>query len=122
MEAIYEQSGGVKDAEAKYNLGLIYYNGDAVPKDYREAVNLWSEAAEQGNSNSQLALGMAYRNGLAVEKDYAEAYKWFNLASTKNRDAEISRDSLEKEMFAQQIMEGQMRTRQWLDNHKRNSA
>jgi len=33
---------------AQYNLGVMYYNGQGVPKDYAEAAKWYRKAAEQG--------------------------------------------------------------------------
>ena len=35
------------DAEAQFNLGLMYTNGDGVPQDYQEAVSWYRKAAER---------------------------------------------------------------------------
>ena len=48
--------------------------------DYAEAVKLWREAAEQGNSGAQISLGNSYYNGQGVKQDYAEAVKWYRKA------------------------------------------
>ena len=36
-------------AEAQHNLGVMYHNGQGVPKDYAEAARWYRLAAEQGN-------------------------------------------------------------------------
>ena len=41
------------DAEAQNNLGAMYYNGEGVPQDYKEAVKWQRKAAEQGYANDQ---------------------------------------------------------------------
>ena len=38
------------DAEAQYNLGVMYDNGQGVVKDKDEAVNWYRRAAEQGHA------------------------------------------------------------------------
>ena len=45
------------DAEAQNNLGLRYYNGEGVTKDYAEAVKWYRKAAEQGHAEAQFNLG-----------------------------------------------------------------
>ena len=45
------------DAEAQHKLGLAYYNGDGVEKNYAEAVRWWRKAAEQGSLKAQYNLG-----------------------------------------------------------------
>jgi len=48
-------------AEAQYNLGLMYANGDGVPQNDEEAVRWYRLAAEQGDANAQFNLGGMYR-------------------------------------------------------------
>jgi len=68
------------DANAQYNLGVKYDNGQGVIKDYAQAVYWYRKAAEQGHSNAMSNLGVRYFNGEGVVKDYAEAEKWFMKA------------------------------------------
>ena len=44
------------NAEAQYRLGLSYYNGEGVPKDYAQAAFWWRKAAEQGEDTAQYNL------------------------------------------------------------------
>ena len=69
------------DAEAQYNLGVSYYNGEGVAQDYAEAVKWWRKAAEQGYADAQYNLGLSYYTGLGVAQDYAEAVKWWRKAA-----------------------------------------
>jgi TPR repeat protein len=71
----------VGDAEAQFDLGSVYANGDVVPKDYIEAAKWFRKAAEQGFANAQLFLGNMYENGDGVPKDYAQAVKWYRKAA-----------------------------------------
>jgi len=68
-------------AEEQYSLGLAYYYGKGVLKDYAEAVKWIRKAAEQGHAHAQYSLGYAYDKGKGVLKDYAEAVKWFRRAA-----------------------------------------
>ena len=40
-------------AEAQFNLGLKYFNGQGVPQDYKEAVRWYRLSAEQGDEGAQ---------------------------------------------------------------------
>ena len=51
------------DANAQFNLGFMYDNGEGVPQDYAEAVRWYRLAAEQGNAFAQVNLGVMYANG-----------------------------------------------------------
>ncbi|GHT32760.1 hypothetical protein AGMMS49592_0010 [Endomicrobiia bacterium] len=43
-------------AEAQYNLGVMYYKGEGVKQDYKEAIKWFKKAAEQGHSGAKTAL------------------------------------------------------------------
>ena len=75
------------DAEAQYFLGIAYYQGKGVLRDYQEAVKWFRKAAEQGYALAQAFLGAMYVKGEGVPQDYQEAAKWFQLAAGQG-DAE----------------------------------
>ena len=57
------------DAEAQNSLGVMYFSGEGVPEDVKEAVKWYSNAAEQGYALAQFYLGNMYRTGTGVQKD-----------------------------------------------------
>lgn len=69
------------NANAQYNLGLMYDRGQGVPQDHAEAVRWYRLAAEQGSAAAQLNLGVKYGNGQGVPQDFAEAVRWYRLAA-----------------------------------------
>ena len=69
------------DADAQYNLGVMYANGEGVPQDDAEAVRWYRLAADQGNASAQNNLGLMYSNGEGVLKDEAEAVRWYRLSA-----------------------------------------
>jgi len=71
------------NANAQYNLGIMYNNGRGVPQDYAEAVKWYRKAAEQGMAEAQVNLGVMYMyyNGHGVPQDLAEAVKWNRMAA-----------------------------------------
>ena len=69
------------DAEAQYNLGIMYDYGWGVPQDYAEAVSWYRKAAEQGDADAQNNLGFVYANGKGVPQDYTEAVSWYRKAA-----------------------------------------
>lgn len=70
-----------REAQAQYELGIIYANGDGVEQNYQEAVKWLRLAAEQGSSAAQATLGGLYSVGDNVPQDYNEALKWSRLAA-----------------------------------------
>ena len=75
------------DAKAQTSLGLMYHEGQGVPKDDAEAVTWFRKAAEQGVAEAQTSLGVMYHEGEGVPKDYAEAVTWFRKVAEQG-DAE----------------------------------
>jgi hypothetical protein len=69
------------DADAQYNLGVLYVEGNGVPQDHAEAVRWFRKAADQRITKAQYNLGLMYDNGEGVPQDYAEAVKWYTYAA-----------------------------------------
>ena len=78
-KAIREQG----DAEAQFNLGMVYQHGNGVPQDSKTAVKWHTLAAEQGHAGAQVNLGQMYYNGDGVTLNYKTALKWYGLAAEK---------------------------------------
>ena len=101
------------NADAQYNLGLMYKNGLGVPQDYKTAVKWFTLAAEQGDVDAQFNLGLKYARGQGVPQDYVRAHMWFNLsASTGAEDAIKNRDTAANKMTPAQISEAQKLSRE----------
>jgi len=47
-------------AEAQFNLGLMYIDGQGVPQDYTQAAQWYRKAAEQGDATAQGMLRARY--------------------------------------------------------------
>ena len=69
------------NAQAQFNLGVMYDNGQGVPKDEAQAVAWYRKAAEQGYVSAQYNLGVMYGNGRGVPKDEAQAVAWYRKAA-----------------------------------------
>jgi TPR repeat protein len=107
FKALAEQG----DAEAQYNLGMMYYEGEGVPEDYAAAVKWYRLAADQGHTSAQSNLGMMYYIGdldRGVLEDFVQAYAWWNIAATQgHEDARHNKPKLAKQMTPSQIAEAQ---------------
>ncbi len=107
------------NANAQFNLGLIYSKGRGVPQDYAEAARWYRRAADQGVAQAQFTLGFMYSKGRAVPRDYAQAHMWFNLAASifrpgDDRERAVkNRDIVAKRMTPAQISEAQKAAREW---------
>ncbi len=72
------------DADAQFNLGLMYYKGEptlGVEQNLSLAARWWWRAANKGHAKAQYNLGLMYHYGQGVEKDEEEAARWFRLAA-----------------------------------------
>jgi hypothetical protein len=59
----------------------MYYNGNGVIQDYKQAVAWYQKAADQGNAGAQYNLGFMYKNGYGVNKDSKQAVAWYQKAA-----------------------------------------
>ena len=64
--AWYRKAADQGHAVAQYNLGVLYRDGEGVPKDLAQAVAWFRKAADQGNAAAQNNLGVLYANGEGV--------------------------------------------------------
>ena len=61
--------------EAQYKIGLMYYKGQVVKKNFQKAFDWYSLAAEQGEMMAQSNLGHLYANEQTGKLDYIQAHK-----------------------------------------------
>jgi len=102
------------NARAQYYLGVLYSNGQGVPKDYVQAWQWYEKAAAQGIARAQYNLGTLYSNGDGVPQDFVQAHKWYSLAGANgNKNAATRRDALSKRMTPAQIDKAQRLAREW---------
>ncbi|GBL43523.1 secretory immunoglobulin A-binding protein EsiB [Verrucomicrobiota bacterium] len=78
------------DVGAQNTLGLCYYFGRGVAKDYVQAVNLWRHGANRGDAYAQHLLAHRYATGEGVAKDPMEAVNlWRKSANQGNAKAQF---------------------------------
>ena|SRR5579862_5727968 len=75
------------DPVAQDRLGIMYYSGRGVPRDYAEAAKWFRKAAEQSNTHAERQLAQMYATGLGVPRDKAEFEKWSQKAAVQNPPA-----------------------------------
>ena len=69
------------DADAQHLLGLMYYMGRGVQRDYKQAFAWHYKAAQQGKADAQYVIGAMYYTGNAVPVDQKLAVTWFRKAA-----------------------------------------
>jgi TPR repeat protein len=62
---------------AQHGLSLMYYIGQGVKQDFKEAAKWYRKAADQGDAEAQSNLGTMYKDGLGVKQNFKEAVKWY---------------------------------------------
>jgi uncharacterized RDD family membrane protein YckC len=87
---LYQKAADQGDADAQFNLGCLYQNGQGVPKDLEKAAKLYREAADQGHAAAQFNLGWLYQNGQGVPKDLEKAAKLYQKAADQGNETAIA--------------------------------
>jgi len=67
--------------DAEQLLGLMYYMGRGVARDYKQAFYWSQRAALAGKADSQYVIGAMYYTGNAVPLDQRQAVMWFHRAA-----------------------------------------
>jgi TPR repeat protein len=70
-----------EESEALYELGMNYYNGNGVNKDYYKAAEWYRKASDQGYAKAQYNLAICYYNGFGVNKDINKTEELLKLAA-----------------------------------------
>jgi uncharacterized protein len=86
------------DASAQNELGLLYYEGKAIKKDYRQAKVWFDKAVEQGHSGAQVNLGSLYLRGEGAPQSSQMALFWFSRAADQGDALALAKLGL---MYAQ---------------------
>jgi TPR repeat protein len=85
--AKYRKAADAGDADAMNSIGLMYDNGQGVPRDDQQAMVWYRKAAAAGNSNAALQLGFDYGTGHGVSIDYQQAMAWYRKAAAEGNTA-----------------------------------
>ena len=115
-------------ADAQFNLGMLYTNGEGDwQDDYAQAALRYRKAAEQGDARAQYNLGVLYYKGHGVPQDFAKAYFWFDLATAAEQDASLVeqttkyRDEAASHLTPADLARVQQRVRKRLGEHQAKS-
>jgi hypothetical protein len=106
------------DAEAQWQLGVRYHNGEGVPGNDAEAIRWFQKAAEQGNVAAEAALGAYYWAGRGVPEDLSKAYFWSAIALAQGDENSKSRlEGLASQMTETQIAAARQQAEAWIQSH-----
>lgn len=71
------------DSAAINFIGIHYYLGLGVDRDFRAAAQWFERAAHAANADAQRNLGVLYLRGWGVQRDNVKAYGWLLQASSQ---------------------------------------
>jgi hypothetical protein len=109
---------GQGDADAQWQMGVRYHNGEGVPHDDVQAMQWFLRAAEQGHATAQATLGAYYWAGRGVPQDLSKAYFWSALALAQGDENSKSRlEGLASQMTRAQVSAARQQAEVWLHSH-----
>ena len=82
-EQSYRKASESGNISAQYNLGVMYYEGEGVVQDFKEAFKWLSKAATRGSIGSQYYLGNCFARGQGVSQNFEEAVRWYRKAAER---------------------------------------
>src|SRR6516165_10548620 len=113
-EAQRKRATNEGNAEAMFNLGLLYANGQGVTQDYVRAREWYEKAAEKGFPSAMGNLGVLYANGQGVTQDYVRAREWYKKAADEgNAEAMFNLGLLYAN--GQGVTQDYVRAREWYE-------
>jgi len=72
------------DERSQYNLGVEFFSGRQLPRDYGKAANLWRKAADAGSVPASNNLGfLKYFGRPGVERNYEEGLRLWRFAAER---------------------------------------
>jgi TPR repeat protein len=83
-----------KNALAQYYLGMMYFKGQGVEKNYEEAGKWFRKAAENRLPQAQYKLAELYTDGEGVPRDFEFAYIWYSVGAAHKH--KLSQNAVEK--------------------------
>jgi hypothetical protein len=109
---------GQGDADAQWQMGVRYHNGEDVPRDDTQAMQWFLRAAEQGHVTAQATLGAYYWAGRGVPQDLSKAYFWSAIALAQGDENSKSRlEGLSSQMTRTQVSAARQQAEVWLHSH-----
>jgi len=106
------------DAEAQWQMGVRYHDGEGVPQNDVQAALWFQLAADQGHVDAQAHLGAYYWAGRGVPKDLSKAYMWSEIALAGGDDNSKARlEGLASQMTQAQVTAARQQAEAWIREH-----
>lgn len=105
--------------EAQYNLAFMFYGGEGVTQDDRQALFWFEQAAKLGHSHAQDKLAYMYLNGRGIDVDRAQAYAWYTVAADNGVFlAKYISEKLIKQMSSIERTHAELLSREYIEQYK----
>ena len=78
--SIYRQLANSGNAEAAYQLAVMYRNGQGVTANHAEAFRWFRTSAKSNYARAQYNLGLMYEKGWGTDRNLGLARKWYKRA------------------------------------------
>ena len=105
LEIVSESMSKSDIAQANYELGYMYYSGEIIEQNFKNAAKWFSLAAEQGSHDAQYNLAIMHYHGDGVVKSNIYSYMWFDiLSSLGDEDAKERREFVAGQMKQNEIL------------------
>jgi len=106
------------NADAQWQMGIRYHNGENVPHNDAQAMQWFLRAAEQGNVAAQSALGAYYWAGRGVPEDLSKAYFWSAIAlANGDANSKVRLEGLASQMTHAQVSAARQQAEVWIRTH-----
>ncbi len=80
---LYEKAANAGSAEAQCNLGVMYYEGEGVDKDFSSAAMWFKRAAKMRYAKAEYNLALCYMNGQGVPTSYDKALIYMKASAQR---------------------------------------
>lgn len=116
----FERLASLGHPVGQWLMGIMYYQGQGVPKDMGRAFSLFRGAAEQGYFRAFAPLAKMYEAGEGTPRDLGLSYAWYNIAiarlpnSRERNDLMRLREGVAAQMTAYQIELAQKRANEFV--------
>jgi len=107
------------DSEAQNYLGIQYYMGLGVRRDWKQALKWYEKSAKQGHPQAQFNYGVMFHNGYGANPDSVAAFMWYYAAYRQgNSTAGLYMNSLaaENKLTPNQMNFARQKARQYIVN------
>jgi len=74
----WQERASLGDAQAQFNLALMYHGGLGVPSDEEKALQWYQKAAQNGYPWAQEYMAIGYQEGwFGLKRDRKKSKRWF---------------------------------------------